>query len=539
MNEPWTTLAPSSDSSGARPRTRRVRWWPAVLVLALAGLAVAYFRSVPEYSHQQHNLHTMLVGLAAAVALLLWILLFSRLRWTVRWSIVGGALGATAVAAVLFEIRGVTGDLLPILRFRWQRPAPLPAQAPPPNASSPAPLAAASLSAASGWPRSFPQFLGPDRNAMLPSGPSLERDWTTHPPTRLWRQPIGAAWSAFAVADGRAVTQEQDGDAERVVCYELLTGRVLWAHSDEARYDTTLGGVGPRATPTIAGDRVVTLGATGILNCFALATGRRHWTKDIVADNEARLNEWGMAGSPLVLNELVMVNPGGDNGRSLVAYRLDDGGFVWGDGDGRASYSSPFATDLGGVPQVLIFNQRAILGHDPATGRVLWQHPWPSSHPHAALPLALDGDRVLLSAGYGVGSQLLQVRQENGGGFLVNLLFKTIRLKSKFNNLVTRNGFVYGLDDGILACLDAATGELMWKEGRYGHGQFLLVRDLLLITAENGEVILLDPVPIGRRELSRFAALTGKTWNPPALAGDLLLVRNDREAACYRLPLAP
>ena len=118
-------------------------------------------------------------------------------------------------------------------------------------------------------------------------------------------------------------------------------------------------------------------------------------------------------------------------------------------------------------------------------------------------------------------------------------LWKTNRLKAKFNNLVTRDGYVYGLDDGILACLDLATGELKWKDGRYGHGQFILLRDVLLITAENGEVVLLDPVPNERRELTKFQALNGKTWNPPAMVGDLLLVRNDQEAACYRLPVAP
>jgi len=131
----------------------------------------------------------------------------------------------------------------------------------------------------------------------------------------------------------------------------------------------------------------------------------------------------------------------------------------------------------------------------------------------------------------------LQITRDEKGGFTVNRLWKTNRLKAKFNNLVTRNGYAYGLDDGILACLELATGEQKWKEGRYGHGQFILLRDVLLITAENGEVVLLDPVPSERRELTKFRALDGKTWNPPAMVGDLLLVRNDQEAACYRLPV--
>jgi len=153
------------------------------------------------------------------------------------------------------------------------------------------------------------------------------------------------------------------------------------------------------------------------------------------------------------------------------------------------------------------------------------------------LPVVVEGDRVLASSGYGVGSELWQVERAATGGMTVNRLWKTNRLKSKFNNMVTRDGFVYGLDDGILACVDLGSGELKWKDGRYGHGQFILIRDLLLIMAEEGDVALVEPMPSERRELTRFTALKGKTWNPPALAGELLLVRNDQEAACYRLPV--
>jgi len=185
-----------------------------------------------------------------------------------------------------------------------------------------------------------------------------------------------------------------------------------------------------------------------------------------------------------------------------------------------------------------MFNQHAIFGHDAATGRVLWQHPWDAKQPHVALPMALAEDRVLVSSGYGVGSELLQVKPDKEK-FAAQRLLKSTRLKAKFNNPVTRGGYVYGLDDGILACLELATGELKWKDGRYGHGQFLLVRDVLLVSAENGEIVLIDLAPTQRLELARFRALDGKTWNPPALAGELLLVRNDQEAACYRLMVTP
>jgi outer membrane protein assembly factor BamB len=154
------------------------------------------------------------------------------------------------------------------------------------------------------------------------------------------------------------------------------------------------------------------------------------------------------------------------------------------------------------------------------------------------MPIVIPGDRLLVSSGYGVGSELLQIQKDAVGAFSATRIWKSNRLKAKFTNLIYRDGFMYGLDDGIMVCLDASSGEQKWKEGRYGHGQEILVGDVLVVTAESGEVIMLDPNPQQSRELTRFSALQGKTWNPPTLAGQYLLVRNDKQAACYRLPVA-
>jgi outer membrane protein assembly factor BamB len=153
------------------------------------------------------------------------------------------------------------------------------------------------------------------------------------------------------------------------------------------------------------------------------------------------------------------------------------------------------------------------------------------------MPVSLPGNRVLLSLGYGKGSKLLQV-DFDGGVFSATELWKSIRMKAKFTNLVFHDDHIYGLDDGMFACIDAERGHRKWKDGRYGHGQILLRGSHILVMAENGDVVLLEANPEKQVELTRFAALDGKTWNPPALVGDYLLVRNHREAACYKLPLA-
>jgi outer membrane protein assembly factor BamB len=348
---------------------------------------------------------------------------------------------------------------------------------------------------------------------------------------------VGPGWSGFAVAGRRAITQEQRGENETVNCYDVLSGAPIWSYAYPAHFQSALAGEGPRATPIVAGNRVYALGSNGILNCLDVDAGTLIWSKDIVQDNQAKVNEWGMSCSPVVVDGLLVVSAGGRNNRSLVAYRAASGEFVWGGGTDGAGYGSPFVTSLAGVRQILIFNAGGVCAHAPATGALLWKYRWPGGHPHVSTPVVLPDDRLLVSSGYGVGSELLQIQKDSAGKLIATRIWKSIRLKAKFTNLIYRGGFIYGLDDGIMACLDVSSGEQKWKEGRYGHGQEILAGDLLLITAESGEIILLDPDPQAPRELTRFSVLTGKTWNPPALAGQYLLVRNEKEAACYRLPL--
>jgi len=539
-----------------------------VLVLLLGTLWIAKTWLVGDEIRQMRVIATMVTLILVLVALLLWLAFFSRLPWRRRLAGVALALGVLALVPAFFRIRGVTGDLRPVLEPRWGRPAALPEPAPPspppeaPSveaagsapaasdkgaaaapaaASSPKPVESGAVSSPAAAAKvvpdlpTFPQFLGPTRDATLP-GPRLARDWAKHPPQRLWRQPLGQAWSGFAILGEIAVTQEQRGAEERVVAYELRTGRPLWSHADPARYDTVIAGVGPRATPATFGSRVYTMGATGILNALDLASGKRLWSRDVVKETGASLPDWGRSCSPLVVDGRVVVIAGGSNGRRLVAYDAAIGDPAWAAGDGGASYSSPTLVTLAGRRQLVVLNAASLSGHDPATGAVLWEHPFPREQPNVAMPLLLDPDLLLVSAGYGVGSKAYRV-SEAGGVLRASLEWESLRLKSKFANLVVHEGFVYGLDDGVLTCLDPARGERRWKSGRHGHGQLLLVAGLLLVQTEEGELVLTEPSPDAYRELARFPVLDGKTWNPPALAGSLLVVRNDREAAAYELPV--
>jgi outer membrane protein assembly factor BamB len=379
----------------------------------------------------------------------------------------------------------------------------------------------------------FPQFHGPWRDGVLERN-DLETDWQRHAPRRLWRQPIGKGWSGFAVVGPHAVTQEQRGDHELVSCYERTTGELLWVHSDLARHDDPLGGPGPRATPTIDRGRVFTLGGTGLLNGLDLESGELLWSVDVLTDNSASAPPYGVAASPLVLGDQVIVPAGGPEGRSLVAYDTETGERLWSGGDHRAAYSSPLFATLVGREQIVLLNGSHLVGHSAKDGSLLWQYAWPGGTENVSQPVILPEDRVFLSTGYGIGGKSFRIVEE-AGSLAAELEWESRSLKAKFTNVVERDGYLYGLDDGIMACIDSRTGDRVWKGGRYGHGQILLVGDVLLVQAESGEVVLVRATPDGHHELARLEALEGKTWNSPALAGQHLLVRNDREAACYEL----
>jgi outer membrane protein assembly factor BamB len=506
-----------------------VRWWLGITVIVLLLLSLGWVRAQEDWAFQKKNLTSIQLILVACCLLAIWWTFLSRAPKRLRLSVTFGAVGLAVLCALLFRIRGMTGDMQPIIEFRFARHTPL---------ATPATNTVAALKPfTAATNASFPQFLGPNRDGVLP-GPKLDTNWIAHPPELLWRQKLGAAWSGFAIVGNAAVTQEQRDELECIAAYDLTTGQQLWLHADKARYHTTIAGEGPRATPTILSNRVYSFGGTGLLNCLDLDTGKQLWQRDAVKESVARVSTWGCAGSPLIVNNLVLVHGGEDGRSSLLAFNLANGKLAWSSGLGNPSYTSLSFATFADAPQVLAFNDRSITSHNPTNGALLWQRPWGNGNVVCSSPVIVSTNRALFSSGYGYGAELLEISRTDSGKLSATQLWKSIRMKSKFAHLFARDGFLYGLDDGVFACLDLKDGSLRWKEGRYGHGQGLVIGDYYLLMSEPGELILLRPTPDAPNELARFKVFDSKTWNPPALSGDLLLVRNDREAACIRLKIA-
>jgi outer membrane protein assembly factor BamB len=402
-----------------------------------------------------------------------------------------------------------------------------PAVTPVPDAATPA--------APSHMRAEWPGFRGPNRDGVVP-GVHLNPDWSASPPVEVWRRPIGPGWSSFAVRGDLLYTQEQRGEEEIVGCYRVSTGEPVWRHRDRVRFYESNGGPGPRGTPTIHDDRVYSVGATGIVNALDASNGVVIWTRNAATDTGREVPMWGIASSPLVIDDVVIVAVSGQ----LAAYDARTGAPRWMGQKGGGGYSSPHLAVIAGVPQVLLMRGARTISVSPADGQLLWEHN--SGQPVASIvqPALAGGGEVLIAAGDAMGG--LWVRRvgvsRTEGGWSVNERWNSRGLKPYFNDFVVHEGYVYGFDNSILASINLEDGQRKWKGGRYGNGQLLLLpdQDLLLVISEEGELALVNATPDQFTEVARFKVLDAKTWNHPVVVGDILLVRNGEEMAAFRLP---
>ena len=406
--------------------------------------------------------------------------------------------------------------------------SPVPGQAPT-NPAAPSNETASAHAGRNYWTN----FRGPNRDGRYDEMPVLT-SWPAGGLAPVWKQPIGLGWASFVVADGRAYTIEQRRGQEVVAAYDVNNGRELWKQGWNAEFSDSTGD-GPRATPTWDDGRLYALGATGELRCLDAKTGGVVWGKNILSDNGASNISWAMAASPLIVDDKVIVQPGGSANKSVVAYNKLTGAPVWKSQNDTAAYVSPMLVTLAGRRQIIVVTASRIMGLVPENGSVLWSHTWDTDMGiNVSQPIPVDNNRFFISAGYGKGAALVEVTG-SGNSYSSKAVWENINMKNKFNSSVLHQGHVYGLDEGILTCLDVNTGTRKWKGGRYGYGQVILASGHLIVTTDAGELVLVKASPDQFTEVARFAALEGKTWNYPAIAGGKLLVRNATQMAAYNI----
>lgn len=383
----------------------------------------------------------------------------------------------------------------------------------------------------------WPQFLGPGRNGVY-SGP-LAAEWPKSGPTPLWRIDAGQGFSAPVVARGRVILFHRVENRATVEALDAATGKRIWWSSYTTDYRDDFGfDEGPRAAPAIAGERIYTFGAEGVLQALDFATGKRIWSVDTRQKFKAPKGFFGAACSPLADDGRVLLNIGGPDGAGIGAFDAATGRVLWTATNDEAGYSAPVVANINGMRHALFWTRAGLVGVDPASGKIRFQFPWRSrSHAsvNAAAPIVV-GNLVFLSASYGTGATLLQI----DGNSVKQLWASDDALSNHYATSVYREGYLYGYHGRqefgqSLRAIELKTGKVQWNVDGFGAGTITLAGDRLLLMREDGELVVAWASPKALRWMARAQLLPGTVRAYPALADGKLYIRNERTLACFEI----
>ncbi|MEK6794406.1 MAG: PQQ-binding-like beta-propeller repeat protein [Spirochaetota bacterium] len=503
-------------------RARAFERWLAPVLAIVSLVAVSFFLDISIATANMGMMFMMFATPAMSLAFVLWAVIGSRLSALPRRTAMVISILLASAPWLFLRTDGMDGSANQSFNWRW---------APTLESRLLAKGDEATVPAEAGTKAAWPGFRGENRDSIV-RGISIATNWKSSPPKQLWRRSIGPGCSSMAVSGNMLFTQEQLGEHEAVSCYDITSGRPVWKHRDKARFYDSHAGAGPRATPTIAGRRVYTLGATGIVNALDMKTGSVIWTRNASTDGSVKNLNWGFAASPLVIGDIVIVSVSG----KLSAYDAANGIVRWSLPDGGNSYSSPHLLAINGVPQIVHVSMAGAQSVAPETGKQLWNYAWKLEDRILQPALIAPNDLMLSSDGE---QSVRRVHVAlNSGKWSVTDVWSSTEMKLNFNDFVVHKGYAYGFHGPSIACIDIRNGKRVWKGERYRGWIVLLAdEDMMLVLSEKGALALVAAKPDAFTELASISVLKGKTWNHPALAGDVLVVRNASEMAAYRLPL--
>jgi outer membrane protein assembly factor BamB len=378
----------------------------------------------------------------------------------------------------------------------------------------------------------WPQWRGPNRDGIsLEAG--LLQQWPSGGPTLRWKASgAGEGYSSFATSNGKLYTLGARGGTEYVIAYDVASGKRLWEREHGRRFSNDRGD-GPRATPTIEGNRLYAFGASGDLSAMDAATGAPIWSVNVLRQFGGSNIQWGLSESPLVLSDRILVNAGA-RGASIVALKKSDGSLLWKSQPDEAGYSSAVLHEAGGVREAIYFTGVRALGVDVADGRLLWSYDKVANRTaNIATPIVHD-NRVFLSSGYGTGAALLQLAP-SGNGITAREIYFTREMRNHHASSVLVGDHLYGFSDSILTAMDFATGKVAWRDRSVGKGSVVFADNRLYLYSENGVVGLAEATPTGYREHGRFEIKTGSlpTWSHPIVSNGTLFIRDQDTIYAY------
>ncbi|MFO0879270.1 MAG: PQQ-binding-like beta-propeller repeat protein [Gemmataceae bacterium] len=386
----------------------------------------------------------------------------------------------------------------------------------------------------------WPQWRGPRRdNVWAVKGlPDRLPDKLTP----RWTQPLGGGYGGIAVRDERVYVQDHQTtprEVERVVCLQAGTGKVVWEHAYPVTYGKLDYGNGPRATPTLHGAHVYTLGALGHLYCLEADTGKVVWSRDTVKEFRGRVPTWGHACSPLVEGKTLIVQVGGQPDALLVALDLKTGKEVWRSLGDPPGYASPVIVDTGKWRQLVYFTPQHIVGLEPTSGKVLWKVPFEGITYDVSISDVVYGDGILLASNYWSGSKAIRLDEQ---GRNPKVAWEGKALSLLMSTPLVRGKHVYAIDRFRgLKCLEMQTGKILWENEhvtpRDTNPQASLVwvgGDRALILNTPGELLLCELKPTGLVRRGK-ASIIGRTWAHPGFGAGCIFARTDREIVCVPL----
>ena len=385
----------------------------------------------------------------------------------------------------------------------------------------------------------WPQFLGPTRNGVYP-GAGLTNAWPKNGPPVVWQKKVGQGFSGPVVSSGRLILFHRVDDKETVECLNSRTGGLLWTFAYPTGYRDDFGfDEGPRATPAIADGRVYAYGAEGALHCVDFSTGKKIWTVNTKAEFHAAKGFFGIACSPLVEGNAVLLIVGGHDGAGVVAFDKSNGKIFWKATDDEASYSSPVTATIADRRYALFLTRAHLVAAEPANGRVLFQFPFRpaiNSSVTAATPLVM-GDMVFLSASYGAGAALLKI----DGNEFRKIWASDQSLSAHYATPVRHDDYLYGINGRVdpgfepqasLRCIELKTGKVAWEQPSFGAATIMLAGDQLLILTERGELIRAPASAAGFKPTARAQILPTQVRSHAALADGLFYARSKDKLVC-------
>ncbi len=390
----------------------------------------------------------------------------------------------------------------------------------------------------------WPRWRGPRGDGTW-LGPKLPEKWPDGGIKPKWKVTIGGGYSGVTVAERRVfVTDYQKSpEAERVLCFDADSGRILWKHEYPVTYGKLDYGTGPRAAPTWHDGKVFTVGALGELRCLDAKTGERQWSTNYVIDLNGRLPTWGYAGSVFIDGDRLLVQPGGAEGKSIAALNRHNGQVVWQNLSDEAGYATPMIAEQNGHRHLICWTPSHIRGVDPANGKPHWQVPYPVTYGVSiAEPIFQEG--LVVVCGYWDGSKAIRLGAQPQQTELAWEENKFLR--GLMSQPLYREGYVYLLDKQYgLTCFELKTAKKRWDDdnsmtprGRNPHASLVWLgdSDRTIILNSEGDLILARLNPSGYHEQSR-TNITGATWAHPAFGGSCVYARSDTELVC--VPLLP